>query len=110
MCERFGLRAGYDQVSSWAFGDFASAGLDMFADTTAMFQRTFTRRAPCTSSRNRDEAHGRKGRLLLAGVNVGCGMRISSVCTQAREQAQPVLGRAAGGRGEHDEFPSWFVG
>jgi nucleoside-diphosphate-sugar epimerase len=54
--ERYGLRPAYDQVSSWAFGDFVfSWDYDMFADTSksrrfgfhdyvdtvAMFERTF---------------------------------------------------------------------
>jgi nucleoside-diphosphate-sugar epimerase len=56
MQQRYGLRAGYEQVSSWAFGDFVfSWDYDMFADSsksrrfgfhryvdsTAMFERTF---------------------------------------------------------------------
>lgn len=56
MSRRYGLRASYDQVSSWAFGDFVfSWDYDMFADTskarrfgfhdyvdtTEMFERTF---------------------------------------------------------------------
>ncbi len=57
MRERYGLHATYDQVSSWAFGDFVFGwDYDMFADTsksrrfgfhdyvdtTAMFERTFS--------------------------------------------------------------------
>ncbi len=56
LSERHGLRATYEQVSSWAFGDFVfSWDYDMFADTSrsrrfgfhdyvdtfAMFERTF---------------------------------------------------------------------
>ncbi len=58
MQAKYGLRAGYDEVSSWAFGDVVfSWDYDMFADTsksrrfgfhqyvetTEMFERTFAR-------------------------------------------------------------------
>jgi nucleoside-diphosphate-sugar epimerase len=56
MSERYGLTAGYHQVSSWAFGNFVFGwdydmfadtskarrfGFHQFVDTTAMFERAF---------------------------------------------------------------------
>ena len=40
---------------------------------------------------------------LLADLSVHCGMHVTAVRArpQAREQAQPVLGGAAGSRGQH---------
>ena len=43
---------------------------------------------------------------LLADLSVHCGMPVTAGRAQACEQAQPVLGGAAGGRGQHHQLHS----
>lgn len=46
---------------------------------------------------------------LLADLSVHCGMRVIAVRVQPREQTQPVLGGAAGERGQHQQLHARLV-
>ncbi len=48
-------------------------------------------------------------RWLLADLSVHRGMHATAVRAQTREQAQPVLGGAAGGCGQHQQLHARFV-